>query len=81
MLFRSSKKARVITRFVMSKVWQPVGSGINSDDEVTHVMTHLFRGPDGRKIIRDLDTKISALPGLEGLQIVERAMDNRGVPA
>ncbi|SDH90621.1 ferritin family protein [Agrococcus jejuensis] len=77
----ASKKARVITRFVMSKVWQPVGSGINSDDEVTHVMTHLFQGPDGRKLIRDLDTKISALPGLEGLKIVERSMDNRGVPA
>ncbi|GAA2172278.1 ferritin-like domain-containing protein [Agrococcus versicolor] len=77
----SSRKARVITRFVMSKVWQPVGSGINTDDEVTHVMTHLFQGPDGRKLIRDMDTKISALPGLEGLHIVEKAMDGRGVAA
>jgi hypothetical protein len=47
--------------------------------EVTHVMTHLFAGSEGRKLIRDIDSHIAKLPGMDGLRIVEDAMDKRGI--
>jgi len=74
-----SKKARVITRFALSKAWGPVGSTIEDDEEVTHVFGHLFGSEDGLREIRKLDDHISKLPGLEGLKIVENAMGKYGV--
>ncbi len=77
----SSRKARVIGRFVLKNFWGPVGSTISPDEEVTHVMTQLFGGPEGRKIIRDIDSHLAKLPGMQGLTIVETALDKRGIPA
>src|SRR6478752_463111 len=74
-----SKKAQVIARFALTKFWGPVGSGVMSDDEVTHVMNDLFAGPDGRKLVRDIDSHIAKLPGLEGITIVENALEARGI--
>lgn len=77
----ASKKARVIARFALKKFWGPVGSTISTDEEVTHVMGELFGGEEGRKLIRDVDSHIAKLPGLEGLTIVETSLDARGIPA
>ena len=77
----ASKKARVIARFALKKFWAPVGSGISSDAEVAHVMGQLFGGSEGRKLIRDVDSHIAKLPGMEGITIVETALDNFGIPA
>ncbi|WBU37052.1 ferritin-like domain-containing protein [Homoserinibacter sp. YIM 151385] len=74
-----SKKARVIARFALNNAWGPVGSGVMDDDEVTHVMGHLFAGPEGRKLIRDIDAHIAKLPGLDGLTIVENSLEKRGI--
>ena len=77
----ASKKAQVIARFALKKFWAPVGSGISSDEEVAHVMNRLFAGEEGRKLIRDVDSHIAKLPGMEGLTIVETALDARGISA
>ncbi|MEO8260959.1 MAG: ferritin-like domain-containing protein, partial [Pseudolysinimonas sp.] len=77
----ASKKARVIARFALRKFWAPVGSGISSEAEVAHVMGELFAGTEGRKLIRDIDSHIAKLPGLEGLTIVENALEGFGIPA
>lgn len=77
----ASRKAQVITRFALNRFWAPVGSGISSESEVTHVMGHLFRGTEGRKLIRDVDSHISKLPGMEGLTLVETSLDKRGIEA
>ncbi|MEU2618415.1 ferritin-like domain-containing protein [Streptomyces sp. NPDC007157] len=77
----ASRKARVVARLALENAWGPVGSGVMSETEVTHVMTHLFAGPEGRKLIRDIDSHIAKLPGMEGLRIVEDAMDERGIAA
>lgn len=76
-----SKKAQVIARFALNKFWAPVGSGISPEEEVTHVLGHLFAGAEGRKLIRDIDSHIGRLPGMQGLTIVENALDKRGIPA
>lgn len=76
-----SKKARVLGRWVLKNFWGPVGSTISTDDEVKHVMGQLFAGADGRKLVRDIDSHIAKLPGMEGLTIVETSLDKRGIPA
>lgn len=78
---KASAKARRIARFALSRFWGPVGSGVQDDAEVTHVMTHLFAGAAGRKLVRDVDAHIARLPGLEGLTIVEDALEKRGIAA
>jgi len=77
----ASKKAQVLTRFVLDRFWGPVGSTISEDSEVRHVMGHLFGGEEGRTLIRNVDSHIAKLPGMEGLKIVEKSLDKRGVPA
>jgi hypothetical protein len=78
---QASKKARVLARFALRKVWAPVGSGVLPEEEVVHVMGHLFSGPDGLEEIRKIDRHISRMPGLEALTIVEDAMRHRGITA
>jgi len=70
-----------LRRFALQKFWGPVGSGVMDEPEVFHVMNHLMGGPEGRKEVRKIDEHISRMPGLEGLRIVETALDARGIPA
>lgn len=75
-----SERAQKITRFALQKFWAPVGSSIMSVDEVRHVMTQLMSGAEGRKAARKVDDSISGMPGLDGLRIVQNALDGLGVP-
>jgi hypothetical protein len=74
----SSKKAQVLARFALKNAWGPVGSSVMEPAEVTHVMSHIFAGPDGLREIRKLDEHISRMPGLDGLTIVETALKKYG---
>jgi rubrerythrin len=76
-----SKKAQVLARLALKYAWGPVGSSVMDPDEVTHVMGHLFAGPDGLREIRKLDEHVQRMPGLEGLTIVETSMKKYGVAA
>ena len=76
-----SAKATTLVRLILSKVWNPVGSGIMTDDEVKHVMGHIFAGEDGLADVRKLDEQIAKMPGLDGLRIVETAFRKRGLYA
>ena len=73
----ASASARRWVRLVMSKVWRPVGSGIMDDDEIRHVMGHLFTGQG--EALDKLDDRVSRLPGLEGLTIFRTAFTGMGV--
>ncbi|SEE80740.1 hypothetical protein [Ruania alba] len=74
-------KAQKLARLALSTAWRPVGSGIATDEEVTHVMGHLFGGAEGRKEIRAIDSHIAKLPGMDGLTIVADSLDSRGIAA
>lgn len=76
-----SRKAQKLTRYALRRSWGPVGSGVMAESEVRHVLRHLMSGPDGRKAARSIDDRLSRLPGLDGLRIVEDALDARGIPA
>ncbi|KQO79926.1 MULTISPECIES: hypothetical protein [unclassified Frigoribacterium] len=76
-----SKKAQKLTRFLLSKVWAPVGSSIMELDDVRFVFGQLMSGVDGRKAAAKLDQNISNLPGMSGLTIFQKALDGLGVRA
>ena len=76
-----SRKGQVIARFALSRFWAPVGSGVQTEEEVTHVMGHLMGGPEGRVEVRKIDEHIARLPGLKGLKIVEDSLEKRGITA
>jgi hypothetical protein len=76
-----SKKAQVLARFALKNFWGPVGSGVMTDAEVKHVMGHLMGGPDGRREAAKIDAHIARMPGLDGLTIVQDALDARGIAA
>lgn len=78
---QESPRARKLARLALRTAWQPVGSGISSEAEVTHVMNHLFSGPEGRKEVDAVDRHVAKLPGMEGLTLMADAMSARGVPA
>ncbi|MFT4236029.1 MAG: ferritin-like domain-containing protein, partial [Microbacterium sp.] len=74
-----SKIARKLTRFALTKAWEPVGSSISEPDDVKHVMGHLFAGDEGMKEVRRIDSNIARLPGMDGLTIVEDSLIKKGV--
>ncbi len=72
-----SERARSIVRMILGKVWRPVGSGMMDEDEVRHVMGHLFAGkPDE---FDKLDQRIQKMPGLDGLTIFRNAFARMGI--
>lgn len=75
-LERSASAARLV-RTIMAKAWRPVGSGIMDDDEIRHVMGHLFGGQGA--VLDKLDQSVARLPGLDGLRIFRKAFTNAGV--
>jgi hypothetical protein len=76
-----SRKAQKLARYALRKFWGPVGSGVMAETEVVHVLRHLMSGPDGRRAAQVIDGHIQKMPGLDGLTIVQDALDVRGVPA
>jgi hypothetical protein len=72
-------QAQTLTRFALSKFWGPVGSGVMPEEEVQHVMKHLFSGEDALHDVRKIDDQVAKMPGLEGLTVVEDAFRARGI--
>jgi hypothetical protein len=71
-----SRTARRLVRWVLSRLWTPVGAGVKTEEEVDALAIYLFGdGPEGREQIRDIDRTISALPGLGHLAVVEGYLD------
>jgi hypothetical protein len=67
-----SAAARQLVRWVLETLWTPVGAGVKSQEEVDALTLYLFGdSPEGREQLRDADETIAAVPGLEGLRILE----------
>lgn len=67
-----SASARKMVRWVLSHLWTPVGAGVKSEEEVDALCLYLFGdSPEGRDHARGIDETTAAVPGLEGLTIIE----------
>lgn len=66
--------SRRITRAVMDRFWTVVGAGQKPPEEVDFLARHLFGGEDGHRRAFEMDRVMAALPGFEGVEIVQRAI-------
>lgn len=81
----SSESIQRFTRFMLGHFWTPVGAGVKPMSEVTHLFLSLFPGELGENLAKDIDERISTLPGLTGLSLLhhfnQRAARQRQVTA
>jgi hypothetical protein len=84
-LLRESAIARHAVRWVMTNLFRAVGEGVKSAEDVDQLALFLFDGPEGRQAVRSIDEGIGRLPGLEGVNLLERLLDRAesrfGVPS
>jgi hypothetical protein len=71
-----SRAARKMVRWALKSLWTPVGAGVKSEEEVDALGLYLFAdAPEGREHARGIDETISAVPGLEGLTLIQDYLD------
>jgi len=61
---------RIVKRF-----WRPVGNGIHPVGDTYQVNAYLFDCPEGRRAFREVDQRISRLPGFEWFHMCENYSD------
>src|ERR671931_396619 len=67
-----SPTARRLVRRVLQHLWTPVGAGVKSEEEVDALALYLFcDSPEGFEHARGIDETVAAVPGLEGLTLVQ----------
>jgi hypothetical protein len=62
-----------LVRAALRRLWNPVGSGVMPDGEVSFLVSHLFGDLAGLEAARRIDRQVDRLPGLGGLHLAERA--------
>jgi len=65
-----SRQARTITRWTLEHLWAPVGTGVRPQAETDHVAQHLFGDADGLVAVKEMESILGGLPGLEGLHVL-----------
>ena len=79
-----SPRARRLTRWTMDHFWAPVGTGLRPQAETDFVVGYLFNDPDGLVVLKEMDTTVAELPGLEGThylsEAAERSVKRLGLP-
>ncbi|HEY5023713.1 MAG TPA: hypothetical protein VII76_01940 [Acidimicrobiales bacterium] len=70
-----SATARRLTRFALRRYWAPVGTGVMPEPEVKFLVNHLFGDAEGGAAAQRIDRSVGRLPGLEGLHLIESAVD------
>jgi hypothetical protein len=75
----TSQRAQRLTRWALSHLWRPVGSGVMPRAEVAFLVRHLFGGAEGRAMADRIDHRIDRLPGQAGLRLLADVV-NRSTP-
>jgi rubrerythrin len=70
-LLAKSPCARLLTRILLKLNWAPVGAGVKSKAEVDRLFGILFPRENGERLVREIDSKVGTLPGLEGIALME----------
>jgi hypothetical protein len=70
------RRVRRLVRWMLEEFWTPVGAGVKSEEEVDALVLYLFGHDErGREMLRELDTTVAEIPGLEGLTLTETFLD------
>jgi len=60
-----------ITRAVVERFWEPVGSGVQPASETRFLADYLFGGREGRAAARKVDLTIADLPGFADIPLLD----------
>lgn len=77
-LLLESSGSRILARKLLELNWVPVGAGVKSPEEVKRLFMTLFPSESGQKIVKEIDSKMGTLPGLEGIKLMEPYFENAG---
>jgi len=73
----AAPRTQRLVRWLVTRFWAPVGSGVVPESEVQFLAAHLFGDDEGRAAARKVDETIHALPGLAGLPLLERWLERQ----
>jgi len=76
-----NRSAQRVDRLALERVWVPVGQGVKNQEEVDALALYLFDDEDGAADLDRIDDKIGKLPGLEGIRLMSRALEEARVRA
>ncbi len=68
-------RAQKLDRFMLDRVWVPVGQGVKTQEEVDALALYLFGDEQGEQDLLKIDEKIGKLPGLAGVRLMSSALD------
>ena len=66
--------AQRFDRWMLDRVWVPVGKGVKKQEEVDALALYLFDDDEGEADLLALDEKIGKLPGLSGIKLMSKAL-------
>src|SRR6058998_388206 len=69
-----NERAQKVDRWMLNRVWVPVGQGVKKQEEVDALALYLFDDEQGEEELLDLDAKIGKLPGLFGIRLMSKAL-------
>jgi hypothetical protein len=75
-LSRSVATQRLV-RGALRAFWRPVGAGVLAANETDHMVQFLFDGDDGREVVDRIDRRVDQLPGLGGMGLMRRTLQQR----
>ena len=70
-----NESAQRVDRWMVERVWVPVGQGVKTLEEVDALGLYLFDDEQGEEELLDLDAKIGKLPGLAGMRFMSKALE------
>src|ERR1700675_1331946 len=70
-----NEKAQRVDRWMLDRVWVPVGQGAKTQEEGDGRALDLFDDEQGERDLINLDEKIGKLPGLSGIKLMSKALD------
>jgi hypothetical protein len=73
-LLSASTGAQRTTRAMVRRLWSPVGAKVMPREETRHLISTLFGDDEGRGLAARIDGRIDRLPGLEGLALMDGAV-------
>ena len=70
-----NEKAQRMDRWMLDRVWVPVGQGVKTQEDVDALALYLFDDEQGEEDLINLDAKDGAkLPGLAGIKLMTKAL-------
>jgi hypothetical protein len=73
---RGNGRAQKVDRWMLDRVWVPVGQGVKRQEEVDALAVYLFGDEEGEAELNDIDARIGKLPGLSGIKLMSKALSS-----